>query len=338
MNVEARQGVGRAVFVCEAEVTVEESFSGVECYANLITDVLLKVWFLGGLASEKSPPDQQPCRMPMAHETKVAWEEFLLRPITPTAKTAARKSPNFVYMTRRNFLQWLGLMGLSSIGFPRRHRSSWIPPILDSGRTYPFELPNLPYPYEALEPHIDTQTMKVHHQGHHAAYVNNLNKALADLPAFQGYTLEALLSNLPQIPEPQRTMVRNHGGGHWNHSFFWPLLTPKPQEPSPALQKQITNRFGSWAAFRGQFLDAGARLFGSGWVWLILTQKGELEITTTPNQDNPLMPVAPLPGKPILGIDVWEHAYYLKYQNRRTEYLAAVWNIISWSQVEANLG
>jgi Fe-Mn family superoxide dismutase len=106
----------------------------------------------------------------------------------------------------------------------------------------------------------------------------------------------------------------------------------------PALQKQITNRFGSWAAFRGQFLDAGARLFGSGWVWLILTQKGELEITTTPNQDNPLMPVAPLPGKPILGIDVWEHAYYLKYQNRRTEYLAAVWNIINWSQVEANLG
>ncbi len=247
------------------------------------------------------------------------------------------KALTLLFMNRREFLRWIGCLGLAGMGLGRL-RDSWQTPVAESDRTYPFELPNLPYPYEALEPHIDTQTMKVHHQGHHAAYVSHLNKALADLPEFQSYSLEALLANLSKIPEPQRTAVRNHGGGHWNHSFFWPLLTPKPQEPSPALQKQITNRFGSWSAFRGQFLDAGARLFGSGWVWLILTPKGELEITTTPNQDNPLMPVAPLQGKPILGIDVWEHAYYLKYQNRRVEYLSAIWNIISWSQVEANLG
>jgi len=241
-------------------------------------------------------------------------------------------------MNRREFLQWLGMLGLARLGLARQWKPAWLPPTIESHQTYPFELPNLPYPYEALEPYIDTQTMKVHHQGHHATYVNNLNKALSELPEFQKYSMEALLANLHKIPEPQRTAVRNHGGGHWNHSFFWPLLTSKRQEPSMALQKQIAHRFGSWETFRGQLLDAGARLFGSGWVWLILTPQGQLEITTTPNQDNPLMPVAPLQGKPILGIDVWEHAYYLKYQNRRTEYLSAIWNIINWAQVEANLG
>ncbi len=241
-------------------------------------------------------------------------------------------------MRRREFLEWLGFMGLASVGLARGGRLNWREPLIGGSLRYPFELPSLPYPLEALEPHIDAQTMKVHHQGHHAVYVNNLNKALAELPDFQSYSLEALLANLNKIPESQRTAVRNHGGGHWNHSFFWPLLTPKSQEPSSALQKQISDRFGSWVAFRGAFLDAGARLFGSGWVWLIKTAQGQLEITTTPNQDNPLMPVAPLMGKPILGIDVWEHAYYLKYQNRRPEYLAAVWNVINWSQVEMLLG
>jgi Fe-Mn family superoxide dismutase len=180
--------------------------------------------------------------------------------------------------------------------------------------------------------------MKVHHQGHHAAYVNTLNKTLGDLPSFQSVPLEELLQQVEKVPQLQRTLIRNHGGGHWNHSFWWPLLTPKPQEPSASLQKRIAADFGSWAAFRGQLLDAGARHFGSGWVWLVKTSSGKLQITTTANQDNPLMPYAEVRGVPVLGIDVWEHAYYLKYQNRRTEYLAAVWNILNWERVETLLG
>lgn len=240
-------------------------------------------------------------------------------------------------MNRRTFLGALGALALSRLGWSRPATPFYLPegPLVGG---YPYELPPLPYPYEALEPHLDTQTMKVHHQGHHAAYVSTLNKALADLPAFQPMPLEELLANLEKIPAAQRTTVRNHGGGHWNHSFFWPLLTPKPQEPSLELQKRLASEFGSLANFRGQLLDTALRLFGSGWTWLVKLPSGRLQIVTTPNQDNPLMPYAEVRGTPVLGLDVWEHAYYLKHQNRRIEYLSALWNVIHWQRVEALLG
>lgn len=241
-------------------------------------------------------------------------------------------------MDRRTFLAALGAMALKAWRWKTPETEAFFLAAPTLTGSYPYELPALPYPYEALEPAIDTQTMKVHHQGHHAAYVNTLNKALADLPTFQSYPLEELLANLEKVPQTHRTTIRNHGGGHWNHSFFWPMLTPKPQEPSLALQKRISAEFGSWAAFRGQFLDAAARLFGSGWVWLVKTPSGKLQITSTPNQDNPLMPYAEVRGTPVLGIDVWEHAYYLKYQNRRIEYLSAIWNLLNWERVETLLG
>lgn len=240
-------------------------------------------------------------------------------------------------MTRRDFLWAAGGMLLSSLGWARRKEGyRWSAPSLTG--SYPYRLPDLPYPYEALEAAIDAQTMRVHHQGHHAGYVNTLNKALESLPALQTLPLEELLASLEKIPMPQRTQVRNHGGGHWNHTFWWPILSPKPQEPSLALQKRIAAEFESWSAFRSQFLDAAAKHFGSGWAWLVLLPNGRLQITTTPNQDNPLMPYAEVRGKPVLGIDVWEHAYYLRYQNRRAEYLDAVWRHINWGQVEALLG
>ncbi|MCS7189165.1 MAG: superoxide dismutase [Bacteroidia bacterium] len=239
-------------------------------------------------------------------------------------------------MNRRTFLA--SVVALLLGGWRWRSSPLSLDIYIVPGGGYPYELPPLPYPYEALEPYIDAQTMRVHHQGHHATYVSNLNKALAELPAFQSLALEELLTQLDKLPSSHRTTVRNHGGGHWNHTFFWPLLTPKPQSPSSALQKQISAAFGSWDAFRGQLLDAAARHFGSGWAWLVKTPSGQLQITTTPNQDNPLMPYAEVRGKPILGIDVWEHAYYLKYQNKRTEYLSAIWNIINWEKVEALLG
>lgn len=240
-------------------------------------------------------------------------------------------------MNRRTFLASLGALALGGL-IRARHREGyhWLEGSLTGG--YPYTLPDLPYPYEALEPSIDAQTMKVHHQGHHAAYVSTLNKALADLPSFQSFTLEELLANLEKVPASQRSTVRNHGGGHWNHTLWWQLLAPKPQEPSPALQKRISAEFESWAAFRAQLLDAATKHFGSGWAWLVLTSDGKLRITTTLNQDNPLMPYAEVRGKPVLGIDVWEHAYYLKYQNRRVEYLAALWSRINWAKVEALLG
>lgn len=228
-------------------------------------------------------------------------------------------------------------LALSGISWARRSASfTWQEPSMTGG--YPYTLPELPYPYEALEPVIDTQTMKVHHQGHHGTYVSNLNKALEEVPAFQTQTLEELLTNLDKVPQPQRTTIRNNGGGHWNHTLWWKLLAPKPQDPSPSLQKRIASEFESWNNFRSQLLEAAAKHFGSGWAWLILTPTGKLRISTTPNQDNPLMPYAEVRGKPVLGIDVWEHAYYLKYQNRRVEYLANIWQRINWEYVEALLG
>src|SRR6478672_3155415 len=191
-----------------------------------------------------------------------------------------------------------------------------------------FTLAPLPYAHDALEPYIDKQTMEIHHGKHHQAYVDNLNKALAGTEN-ENKSLEELLSKISGLPPA----VRNNGGGHWNHSFFWETLAPHAGgQPTGALADAINSAFGSFDALKEKVNAAGTTRFGSGWAWLIV-KDGKLEVTSTPNQDNPLMDVAEVKGKPILGIDVWEHAYYLKYQNRRPEYLGAIWNVINWKQV-----
>jgi len=192
-------------------------------------------------------------------------------------------------------------------------------------------LPPLPYASNALEPHIDAQTMEIHHGKHHNAYVTNLNAALEKAPELSDKPLDELLRNLNSVPEAIRNAVRNNGGGHWNHSQFWPSMGPNGGgEPSGKLADAIRSAFGDFEKFKEAFNAAGVARFGSGWVWLV-NEGGKLAITSTPNQDNPLME-----GKapPILGNDVWEHAYYLKYQNRRPDYLKAWWNTVNWSEVE----
>ena len=196
----------------------------------------------------------------------------------------------------------------------------------------PFTLPPLPYAPNALEPHIDTMTMEIHHGKHHNAYVTNLNKALESAPALAGKTVEELLANnCAIVPENIRTAVRNNGGGHMNHSMFWKIMGPGAGgAPTGHVAQAINAAFGSFDAFKEKFNAAGAGRFGSGWAWLIKTSSG-VEITSTANQDNPIME-----GKnAVMGCDVWEHAYYLKYQNRRPDYLAAWWNVVNWKEVEA---
>jgi Fe-Mn family superoxide dismutase len=191
-----------------------------------------------------------------------------------------------------------------------------------------FTLPALPYAPDALEPHIDTTTMQIHHGKHHQAYVDNLNKALAGTPN-EGKSLEEIVAMAGSISPA----VRNNGGGHWNHSFFWEILSSNGgSTPSGKLSDEINKTFGSFDAFKEKFQNAGMTRFGSGWAWLIV-KDGKLEVTSTPNQDNPLMDVAEVKGTPILGVDVWEHAYYLKYQNRRADYLNAFWNVVDWNKV-----
>ena len=191
-----------------------------------------------------------------------------------------------------------------------------------------FTLPPLPYAYDALEPYIDAQTMTIHHDKHHQAYVDNLNKAIAGTE-YENKSLEDIIKVAGSISPA----VRNNGGGHWNHSFFWPIMAPHAGGgPSGELADAITSAFGSFEAFKEKFNAAATSRFGSGWAWLIV-KDGKLEITSTPNQDNPLMDVAEVKGAPILGVDVWEHAYYLKYQNRRAEYLNNFWNVINWAKV-----
>ncbi|MFN4007757.1 MAG: superoxide dismutase [Chitinophagaceae bacterium] len=191
-----------------------------------------------------------------------------------------------------------------------------------------FTLAPLPYDYSALEPHIDTTTMQIHHGKHHQAYVDNLNKAIAGTE-HEGKSIEALVAVAGSIS----AAVRNNGGGHWNHTFFWESLAPNAGgKPSGDLAAAIDAAFGSFDAFKEKFNNAGLTRFGSGWAWLIV-KDGKLEVTSTPNQDNPLMDVAEVKGTPILGADVWEHAYYLKYQNKRADYLAAFWNVVNWSKV-----
>lgn len=192
-----------------------------------------------------------------------------------------------------------------------------------------FTLPALPYAANALEPHIDAKTMEIHHGKHHNAYVTNLNTAVAGTDA-EKLSIEEICKNISKYPPA----VRNNGGGHYNHSLFWTVLGPNAGgKPSGALAEAIDAAFGSFDEFKTKFAAAGTGRFGSGWAWLIKDASGKLQITSTPNQDNPLMDVAEVKGTPVLGLDVWEHAYYLNYQNRRPDYIAAFWNVVNWSEV-----
>jgi len=221
-------------------------------------------------------------------------------------------------MKRAEFLKQSLVLAGASVVLP-----SLSAPVADS-----FTLPALPYAFDALEPHIDRLTMEIHHDRHHKAYVDNLNKALPGTTK----TLEEILATVSSQP----VAVRNNGGGHWNHSFFWNVLGPaKGTKPSEALAKQIDADFGSFDAFKAEFTKAATSRFGSGWAWLI-KKDGKLVISSTPNQDNPLMDVAEVKGQPILALDVWEHAYYLKYMNKRADYIAAFWNLVNWDFVSTN--
>ncbi|BAQ11376.1 superoxide dismutase [Bacillus sp. OxB-1] len=197
-----------------------------------------------------------------------------------------------------------------------------------------YTLPELPYAYDALEPHIDKETMNIHHTKHHNTYITNLNNALEGNDELLSKSIEELISDMDAIPEDKRTAVRNNGGGHANHSFFWQILSPNGGgNPSGALAEAIDKKFGSFDAFKEEFAKAGATRFGSGWAWLVLNN-GELEVMSTANQDSPLME-----GKtPLLGLDVWEHAYYLNYQNRRPDYISAFWNVVNWDEVAKRYG
>jgi superoxide dismutase, Fe-Mn family len=197
-----------------------------------------------------------------------------------------------------------------------------------------FTLPALPYAFNALEPHIDARTMEIHHGKHHNTYVTNLNNAVAGKPE-ENSSIEDICKNISKHP----VAVRNNGGGHYNHSFFWTILGPNAGgKPSGALADAINAAFGNFDEFKTKFAAAAVGRFGSGWAWLITDSSGKLQITSTPNQDNPLMDVAEAKGKPVLGLDVWEHAYYLNYQNRRPDYITAFWNVVNWSEVAKRFG
>lgn len=199
-----------------------------------------------------------------------------------------------------------------------------------AGVCYPFSLPELGYAYDALEPHLDKQTMEIHHTKHHQAYVDNLNAALKDHPALHTKTIEELMEQLDTVPEAIRTAVRNHGGGHYNHSLFWQILAPGgASHPAGELLQQIEQTFGSFDVFKEKFSAAAKTVFGSGWAWLCLDKENKLVIVATPNQDCPLSKGL----KPFMGLDVWEHAYYLKFQNRRPDYITTWWNVINWTAV-----
>jgi superoxide dismutase, Fe-Mn family len=196
-----------------------------------------------------------------------------------------------------------------------------------------YELPPLSYPFNALEPHIDAKTMEIHHDKHHQAYITNANNALKDHPDLAAKPVDELIANLSQVPESIRTVVRNNAGGHSNHSFFWKIMAPNAGgAPKGKLAEAVTATFGSVDAFKEKFQAAGGSRFGSGWAWLVVNKEGKLEVTSTPNQDSPIMEGL----KPVLGVDVWEHSYYLLYQNRRPDYLKAWWNVVSWDQAEKN--
>jgi superoxide dismutase, Fe-Mn family len=235
-------------------------------------------------------------------------------------------------MTRREMLKKLSVGAATVIAAPllevRGVEPAATPPPA-TGATG-FKLPPLPYPYDALEPHLDARTMEIHYTKHHQAYVDNLNKALKDHPDLQGKSIEMLLGNLNALPEAIRTAVRNQGGGHANHSLFWSWMKPQGGgEPQGALAEAIAKKFGSFAKFKEQFTDAALKRFGSGWAWLCQDKNGELLVLSTGNQDSPLSEG----HVPLLGLDVWEHAYYLKYQNRRADFVAVWWNVVNWGAV-----
>ena len=203
----------------------------------------------------------------------------------------------------------------------------------------PFELPKLPYAFNALEPHIDTRTMEIHWSKHHQAYITNANNALKDQPALAALDVLTLIADLSKVPEAIRGAIRNNAGGHANHSFFWQILAPAAGgAPKGQLATAITATFGSLDKLKEEFAKAATTRFGSGWAWLVVTADKKLAIGSTANQDSPLMgkAIAGLEGKPVLGLDVWEHAYYLNYQNRRPDYVAAFWNVVNWDAAEAN--
>jgi Fe-Mn family superoxide dismutase len=206
-----------------------------------------------------------------------------------------------------------------------------------------FKLPDLPYGYDALEPSIDKQTMEIHHQKHHAAYVNNLNAAIQGKADLESKTVEQLIADIKMLPADLRNAVRNNGGGHWNHSFFWQIMAPKGRggggTPSGEIGRKVDSDLGGFAKMKEEFQKAAVGRFGSGWAWVIVNPAGKLEVVSTPNQDTPLMGGGTVEktGHPVLGVDVWEHAYYLKYQNRRADYLTAWWDVVNWNKVNENL-
>lgn len=200
-----------------------------------------------------------------------------------------------------------------------------------------YTLQPLKYAFNALEPFIDAVTMEIHHDKHHAAYIAKLKEALDKYPELKYSSVEEVLADLENLPEDIRMAVRNNAGGHWNHTFFWGILAPK-NDISSSLVEKLSTAFGSLDAFKEQFKNAALSRFGSGWVWLVKKEDGTMQITSTPNQDNPLMAFAEVKGKPVLALDVWEHAYYLKYQNKRADYVDAFWNVVNWGKVEEILG
>lgn len=235
-------------------------------------------------------------------------------------------------MTRRAALKTLGASAVwLGLGLGAGGRALGANAETGSPAAQPFTLPKLPYAYDALEPHIDARTMEIHHTKHHQAYITNANKAVAGDPELQALTGEVLLSRLERVPEPLRTTLRNNVGGHVNHSFFWESLSPAGGgAPEGRLGDDLVKTFGSFDAFKTKFGEAATRQFGSGWAWLVAVD-GKLAVRATANQDSPLMEGA----VPLLGIDVWEHAYYLKYQNRRADYIAAFWNVVDWRIVSS---
>ena len=231
-------------------------------------------------------------------------------------------------MSRRSVLTTggLGLLAASGVLGARPQYAA-----AEQQQTGDYTLPPLPYAYDALEPHIDARTMEIHHGKHHQAYISNLNKALKEHPGHSGQSIEDLLKGVASLPESIRTAVRNNGGGHYNHTLFWSVMKPNGGgEPSGVLADAIAKDLGGFAAFKEAFSKAAATRFGSGWAWLVRSRDGKLFVTSTANQDNPLMDSS---GLPLLGLDVWEHAYYLKYQNRRPEYVSAWWHTVNWDEV-----
>jgi Fe-Mn family superoxide dismutase len=235
--------------------------------------------------------------------------------------------------SRRYFIKQASLASLAGIGLSLVNNPFVLAEGLFDNQASSFTLPPLPYDPSALEPHIDRMTMEIHHDKHHMAYVNNLNKALEGKESTA--SLDDIVKNISSYP----VAVRNNGGGHWNHSFFWKMMKPASgnNQPSGKIAEAISQAFGSVDEFKKQFQAAALSRFGSGWAWLVKNNDGKLIIGSTPNQDNPLMDVSELKGTPLLGIDVWEHAYYLKYQNKRNDYITAWWNLVNWDEVAASL-